>query len=251
MHGHKVPALGLGTWQLRGAACRDSVEEALDLGYRHIDTAQMYGNEDVIGEVLQRAGVDRAELFLTTKLDNRNHAAQAVIRSTERGLSDLRTEYVDLLLIHWPTDYHIVDETLDAMMQLCDDGKVRHIGVSNFSTEQFREAAEQAPIFTNQIEYHPLRNQDALVEAARMRGAMLTAYSPLARGRVTREPALVEIAAAHGKTAAQVSLRWLLQQEMVSAIPKARGRAHLQANMAIFDFELSDEECQRIRSIAG
>jgi 2,5-diketo-D-gluconate reductase B len=249
VHGEEVPALGYGTWMLEGSDCRTGVERALGLGYRHIDTAQIYGNEAEVGEALQAATVDRGDIFLTTKVWNDNLAHDDVIRSTEESLRKLRTDYVDLLLIHWPVRLDILEESLSAMGSLRDGGKVRHIGVSNFVPSQVERALDHTPIFCNQVEYHPYLSQDALRQLAGKHGFMLTAYSPLARGEILRDPVLGGIAEAHGKSPAQVVLRWLVDQDHVSAIPKATSPEHIQANIDIFDFDLSDEERDRIADL--
>ena len=250
LHGEKVPALGLGTWELTGRDCRRAVVDAVDLGYRHVDTAQAYGNEDLVGQALAAAGVDRGELFVTTKLWNRHHAGDTVRRSTEDSLRRLRTDFVDLLLVHWPVEFGRLAETLTAMVALVDEGKVRHVGVSNFTAAQFRQARALAPVVTNQVEYHPFLSQRRVLEAARRHGATVTAYSPLARGAVFDEPVLAAIGRRHGRSPAQVSLRWLLHQDDVLAVPKATSREHLAANLAVFDFSLTDDERARIDGLA-
>ncbi len=247
VQGQRVPVIGLGTWQLEGQECREAVEQALDIGYRHLDTAQMYGNEDEIGEVLRSTPIDRGELWVTTKISNHDHAYDDVISSTRESLRKLGTGFVDLLLIHWPVQFESIRETLDAMLRLRDDGRIRHLGVSNFPPSLFDKAADHAPLLCNQVEYHPFLSQDKVIEAARRRDAMVTAYSPLARGEVfSDESVLEEIGRAKGKTAAQVALRWLVDQDNVSAIPKSTSREHIEANIDIFDFVLSDEERARI-----
>lgn len=249
LRGSKVPALGLGTWQLEGQECRSAVESALDLGYRHIDTAQLYGNEAEIGQAIAAAGVERDALFLTTKIGNDNHAAATVTRSTEDSLRRLQVDYVDLLLIHWPVHFDRVGETLEAMVGLQERGLVRDIGVSNFSPSQFRTAASLAPVATNQVEYHPFLDQRPLRDVVREAGAVLTAYSPLARGDVFDDETLASIGETHGKSAVQVTLRWLLDQEVL-VVPKATGREHLAANLAVFDFDLTAEERSTIDGLA-
>jgi 2,5-diketo-D-gluconate reductase B len=249
LQGSKAPALGLGTWLLEGRDCTTAVPLALDLGYRHIDTAQIYGNEAAIGAALVSAPVAREELFLTTKIWNDNHAADDAIRSTEESLAQLQTDYVDLLLVHWPVAFDRIAETLGAMVTLLERGLTRAIGVSNFTLEQFAAAAELAPIACNQVEYHPFLDQTALVGAARDADAVLTAYSPLARGKVMHDETLRTIGAAHGKTGAQVALRWLLDQD-VAVVPKATSREHLAANLDVFDFSLTDAQRRQIDGLA-
>lgn len=247
--GTAVPALGFGTFRLTGATCERSVRHALDTGYRHIDTAQMYRNEDRVGAAIAASGVDRADLFLTTKLDNGNHAPDAVRATTEASLRSLRTDYVDLLLVHWPVGDTPLETTLDAMMLLRDQGKVRHIGVSNFTPELIERAVAHAPIFANQVEYHPFLGQDDLIGLAREHEHLLTAYAPLARGRVLGDDTLRAIGDDHGATPTQVALAWLIGQDHVSAIPKATSPAHIASNFGALDISLSDEEIARIRAL--
>jgi diketogulonate reductase-like aldo/keto reductase len=251
VQGVEVPALGLGTWRLTGDECERAVRTALELGYRHVDTAQAYGNEREVGHGIGAANVDREEVFLTTKLDAGNRDYQSVVDSTRDSLDRLRTNYVDLLLIHQPNHFSLAshEETLRAMADLVDEGLVRHVGVSNFDVDELDEArrACEKPILTNQVQYHPFWNQQRLLDYCRIHDVLLTAYSPLARGGALDDPALVQIGNRYGNSPAQVALRWLLQQEGVAAIPKASSRDHLEANMAVFDFELTDAEIERIR----
>ena len=247
--GEKVPSLGLGTYRLGGEACVKAVERALSMGYRHVDTAQMYGNEAEVGRGMEGSGVDRGEVFLTTKVWPNDFRHDRVIRRTHESLQKLRTEYVDLLLMHWPGDGVPLEETLGAMRELQEGGGVRHIGVSNFSPALVEEASEHVDVFCNQIEYHAYKDQDAVLNQARKMDYLLVAYRPLSRGSVEEDGVLREMGEAHGKTAAQVALRWLVQQEKVSAIPKATSEDHLRANLDVFDFELSDEEMDRISSL--
>jgi 2,5-diketo-D-gluconate reductase B len=242
VQGERIPALGLGTWELTGRACRRAVEEALALGYRHIDTAQIYANEAEVGDALAASDVERGDVFLTTKVWNRNLGRGQVAASTQESLTKLRTDYVDLLLIHWPVAMDRIGEVLDEMRQLQDAGQVRHLGVSNFTAGQVEESLAHATILCNQVEYHPYLGQQTLLEAARKHDLMLTAYSPLGRGALLRDPTLTAIARTHGKSAAQVAVRWLIDQENVSAIPKATSREHVAANLDIFDFHLSEQE---------
>ncbi|HEX7969519.1 MAG TPA: aldo/keto reductase, partial [Stellaceae bacterium] len=213
--GARVPAIGLGTWQLSGRGCEEAVRQALDLGYRHIDTAQMYGNEAEVGRAIRASGLGRDQIFLTTKLAPGNLAAGAVRRTAEESLRRLGTDHVDLLLIHWPTGEAPLGETLGAMADLRAAGKTRHIGVSNFNVQLLKEAMETygADLLCNQVEYHPYLSQRAVLAAVRRYGMMLTAYTPLARGRVARDPTLAAIGRKHDKSPAQVALRWLLDQD--------------------------------------
>lgn len=247
----RVPALGYGTWLLNDRECLEGVEHALALGYRHVDTAQGYDNEEQVGEALVRSGVPREEIFLTTKVRPSNFHHEAVLRSSRESLKKLRTDYVDLLLLHWPNPEVPLAATLEALRTLQDEGATRHIGVSNFPPSLVDEARQHAEIFCNQVEYHPYLSQEKLLAQARASDYLLTAYCPIARGKVLADPALQEIGARHGKSPVQVTLRWLIQQDNVAAIPKAASREHRVSNIEIFDFELSDEEMARIFSLGG
>ena len=244
--GEKVPSLGLGTWRLSGQECVKAVEHALALGYRHIDTAQMYANEGEVGRGIRNSGVGREEIFLVTKVSTSNFSREKVIRSTRESLKKLQTEYVDLLLMHWPNPSVPLGETLGAMTVLQEEGSVKHVGVSNFPPSMVEDAARYATVFCNQVEYHPYTAQDELLEQAKEMDYLLTAYSPVAKGKVRNDVTLREIGEAYGKTPAQVALRWLVQQEKVAAIPKAASEDHLRSNLDIFDFELSDQEIERV-----
>jgi len=248
--GESVPALGLGTWQATGSECRDAVEHALSIGYRHIDTAQMYENEEEVGRGMAAVGFDRDELFLTTKLAPGNLDRKSVHRTTEESLKRLATNRIDLLLIHWPDGQVPLEETLEAMLALREQGKIRRIGVSNFPPSHLHRARQVCEIFCNQVEYHPFLAQDHLLRAVRDEGMLLTAYCPLARGEALKNDTLREIGDAYAKTAAQVALRWLIQQG-VSAIPKASKAKHREQNFDIFDFELTDDEMSRISALGG
>ncbi|MGI8911510.1 MAG: aldo/keto reductase, partial [Rubrobacteraceae bacterium] len=248
--GEKAPSLGLGTYRLTGEACTRAVERALSMGYRHIDTAQMYGNEAEVGQGIEASDMDQEEVFITTKVWPSDFERERVIRTTHESLRKLGTDHIDLLLMHWPPNGVPLGETLGAMRELQDEGSVRHIGVSNFSTTLVEEAAEHAEIFCNQVEYHPYRDQGHSRTQARSMDDLLTAYRPLSGGGAGDDATLREIGEAHGKTAAQAALRWLIQQEKVSAIPKASSEDHLRANLDIFDFDLSAEEMDRISGLS-
>jgi diketogulonate reductase-like aldo/keto reductase len=252
VEGVDVPALGFGTWPMKGEACRTAVEHALDVGYRHIDTAQMYNNEDAVGQAIVDSGVPREDVFLVTKILRQNLAHDDVLSSVEESAQRLGTE-IDLLLIHAPSRSVPIEESIGAMNELQERGTVEHIGVSNFSVEQMRQAiaASTTPILTNQVEYHPFKDQSEILEFCIENGVVLTAYSPLGKGRVIGDHVLEGIGEQYGKTAAQVALRWLIQQEMVVAIPKASSRGHIEENYDVFDFELSDSEMERIFEMQG
>jgi 2,5-diketo-D-gluconate reductase B len=242
IRGPKVPALGLGPWKLAGDACERVVSLALGLGYRHIDTAALYANEREVGAALRGSGVPRGELFITSKLAPDALTAAAVQRGTYESLERLGLDYLDLMLIHWPSVEVPLTETLDAMQLMMEVEAIRSIGVSNFPPALLAEAIELAPIFCVQVEYHPFLAEPSLLEMAQAHGLLLTAYSPLAQGRVAADPTLRRIGRAHGKSASQVALRWLLDQPNVAAIPKAASEAHLRANLDVFDFALTEAE---------
>jgi 2,5-diketo-D-gluconate reductase B len=246
IQGVEVPSLGFGTFQLSGDDCQRGVEHALSVGYRHLDTAQAYDNEERVGAGMGRSGVDRAEIFLTTKLDSASLSRDRVEPAVADSLKKLRTDYVDLLLIHWPSRDTPTDETLAAMREVQEEGRVRQIGVSNFPPSQVEAALEQATIFCNQVEHHPFLGQGRLRELAVEHDLLLTAYAPLAQGDVMSDPTLQEIAEAHGATPAQVALRWLVEQDHVCAIPKATSPERIESNLAALDLELSDEELRRV-----
>ena len=251
--GARIPALGLGTWQMRGETCREAVRQALALGYRHLDTARMYDNEADVGAGLEAADVPREKVFLTTKVWMDQLAPRALKAAAAESLERLRTDYVDLLLIHWPNPEAPLADSLGAMAELREAGRVRHIGVSNFNVALMRQAMEDhgADIVCNQVEYHPFLSQRAVIDYARARGAAVTAYCPLARGEVAGDPTLKEIAAKHGKTPAQVALRWLVQQDGVAAIPKAASSEHLRSNLEVFDFALDGDDLAAIDRLPG
>ncbi|WP_458184979.1 aldo/keto reductase [Haladaptatus sp. NG-WS-4] len=247
-----VPKLGLGTWQNTDPEqCAESVKHALELGYEHVDTAQVYDNEEYVGDGIEQSSVAREDFFLATKvwIDNLEH--DDVLETTETSLKKLGTHYVDLLYIHWPAREYDPEETLAAFDQLYDDGRIEHIGVSNFEPEHLDRAQEvlDAAVFANQVEMHPLLQQDELVEYAQDNDITLVAYSPLARGEVFDVPELNEVAEKHGVSEAQVSLAWLLQKDNVVAIPKATGTDHIEDNFAALDLELDDDDIEKIDGI--
>jgi 2,5-diketo-D-gluconate reductase B len=237
-----IPRIGFGTWRLSGRDCSDGVADALAAGYRHVDTASMYGNEGEVGRGLRSSGVDRSEVWLTTKVWPDDLAPNRVRASLERSLRELGTDYVDLYMIHWPNPRIPLAATLEAMTALRDEGRTRELGVSNFTSAQFREALDLAPVIVNQVEYHVYLDQSAVLEVCRDRSAELCAYRPLRKGQVTSDPVIAEIAAAHGATPAQVALAWLIGQEGVSAVPKASTPERRRENLAALRVELSADE---------
>jgi 2,5-diketo-D-gluconate reductase B len=251
-HGARIPAIGLGTWELRGRVCIRIVEQALRLGYRHIDTAQMYDNERDVGEGLRMSGVPRDEVFITTKVWPTHFAPPDLERSVKESVGRLRLNAVDLLLLHWPSTRVPLAETLEALAKVKREGLTRHIGVSNFDVALIQEAVALCPLplVCNQIHYHPYLDQTALRQACAAVGAAVVAYSPIAKGNVRGDAVLTEIGARHNKTAAQVTLRWLVQQG-VAAIPRTSRIERLTENFSIFDFDLTPVEMSEIFAISA
>jgi 2,5-diketo-D-gluconate reductase B len=251
-NGASIPALGFGTFRIPGADVLRIVPHALKAGFRHIDTAQIYGNEAEVGEAIAASGVARGDVFLTTKVWVENYRHDAFLASVDESLKKLKTDYVDLLLLHWPNDAVSLAEQIGVLNAVKEAGKVRHIGVSNFSTALMAEAVKlsKAPIVTNQIEYHPYIDQDVVIAAAKAAGMSVTGYYGMADGKVFTDPVLKEIAAGRGKSVAQVVLRWLVQQQGVIALSKTVSEARVDENLAIFDFELSADEMAAIRALA-
>ncbi|MHB9288689.1 aldo/keto reductase [Halobacteriales archaeon Cl-PHB] len=248
VQGAEVPAIGLGTWQLEGQQCYETVSTALEQGYRHVDTAQLYENEAEVGRAIADADVNRGEIFLTTKIMPGNARYDDVLDSTRESLDRLQTDYVDLLLLHWPAPLKSFADTARAMAELRDDGLIDHAGVSNFRRWRLKRAREKSPIplLADQVRLHPFYTHQAVREFARSNDVMVTAYSPLAHGGVVDDPLLETIGERYDKSAVQVALRWATQLEDVVAIPKSTSESHLAANLEIFDFELSDDEMERI-----
>jgi len=246
-----IPVIGLGTWDLRGRTCARMVEQALRLGYGHIDTAEMYDNEREVGEGLRACGLGRAEFFITTRVWPSHFAARDLERAAKESLSRLRLSEVDLLLLHWPNPQIPLRETLGALCKVKRMGLARSIGVSNFTVALLDEAVAIAdePLVCNQIEMHPFLDQSKVVAACRRHRTAVVAYSPIARGGAAGNALLTRIGKAHGKTAAQVSLRFLVQQG-IAVIPRTSRRERLAENFAIFDFELSQQEMAQIASLA-
>jgi 2,5-diketo-D-gluconate reductase B len=246
--GFKIPIVGLGTWALRDVA--RMVGEAIRIGYRHIDTAQMYGNEAEVGQGVRASGL-RAEVMVTTKIQPSLLAPRDVERSTKESLRRLNLDAIDLLLIHWPNPQVPLADTLGAMSKLKREGVTRAIGVSNFTVAQLAEANKVSPepVVCNQIECHPFLNQDKVIAACRKHGMAVVAYSPVARGGASGNAVLARIGKTHGKSAAQVSLRWLTQQG-IAVIPRTNKPERLKENFDVFDFALSDAEMREIAGLA-
>jgi diketogulonate reductase-like aldo/keto reductase len=247
----RIPVLGLGTWAMRGEECAKAVADALALGYRHIDTAAMYGNEREVGLGLRASGVKRDDVFLTTKVWSSDIGAGDLQRSAEASLSRLQLPIVDLLLIHWPNPSIALKESIAALCDAKRRGLTRQIGVSNFPVDLLRQAVaiSDEPIAVNQCECNPRFDQSPLIEECQKHGVVFVSHRPLGKGSLARDPLLMRIGAAHGKSAAQVALRWHIQKGLV-AIPKAARRQHLEENFAIFDFELAEKEMEEISAMA-
>jgi len=251
-NGARIPLIGLGTWDLRGKVCARMVEEAIGLGYRHIDTAAMYGNEAAVGEGLRASDVPRDEVFITTKVWQSDLRARDFERSTKESLAKLKLPSVDLLLIHWPNSSIPLKETIGALCKMKREGLARHIGVSNFTVQLIEDAVKLTtePLVNNQIECHPYLDQSKIIAASRKAGMAVTAYSPIARGQVKGDAVLMRIGKAHGKTAAQVCLRYLVQHDVV-VIPRTSRLERLKENFEIFDFKLSSAEMTEIAGLAN
>jgi diketogulonate reductase-like aldo/keto reductase len=249
--GECIPKIGLGTWQMHGSSCRRSVRSALEMGYQHIDTAELYNNEVEVGQAIRDSGVDREDIFLVSKAWSNHLGRDSIQKAYEDSLRRLDMEYIDLYLVHRPNASVPLEETIAGLQRLVESGKIRAMGVSNFSVSQLDQARSIAsePIFTNQVEYHPFHHQDDLLAYCQTHGLALTAYSPLYRGRVLGHETLQKIGERYGKSAAQVALRWVIQQEYVITIPKASSESHQRANLQVFDFELTAVEMGQIKDL--
>jgi diketogulonate reductase-like aldo/keto reductase len=254
-NGAGIPALGLGTWTLRGAECADLAAHALRLGYRHLDTAAMYGNEEAVGEGLRASGVPRDEVFVTTKVWHSDIAPGDLERSAEASLTRLGFDSLDLLLIHWPNPAVPVADAVGALVAARRAGLAKHIGVSNFTLAMLDEAiaaAGEVPLACNQVEYHPLLDQTKILAACRAAGMAMVSYCPLHRGGdLFQRPEIRSAASRHAKTPGQIVLRWHVQQAGVVVIPRTTRKERLAENLDIFDFALSDDEMARISALRG
>ena len=246
-----IPSIGLGTWELRGRKCRRVVREALELGYRHIDTAAMYENESEVGSGIVDSGVDRKEILLTTKINTIEVNNEGIVDAFHKSLSDLKTDYVDLLLIHWPTFSTSLGDMLEIMYGIKESQKARAIGVSNFNTTLLNECARLGfeDIYCNQVEYHPFLSQEILLKKMNEMDVIPVAYCPICRGDVAKDSVIIELSEKYNKTPAQVTLRWVVQQQSV-AIPKSAKKRRLKENIDIYDFEIDDQDMTRIHSLA-
>jgi diketogulonate reductase-like aldo/keto reductase len=248
-HGAGMPTLGYGTMLFpEPEHAIELILHALNSGYRHIDTARKYGSEPWVGEAMRASGLPRDEIWVTTKVTEENAKADDFARSVDTSLEALGLDHVDLLLIHWPQPRVPLKDTLGALAKAKRDGLARHIGVSNFTIPLLDEAMAKCPepLITNQIEYHAYIRQDRLITACRKHGLLVTCHAPLARGAMLDDPVIVDIASTHGKTPAQIALRWLVQQSNVAIVPRALEISEIEENIGIFDFALSETEMARI-----
>ncbi len=244
-----MPAIGFGTSQL--SDCGEIVADALKLGYRHIDTAWKYGTERGVGEGIRASGVAREEIFLTTKVSHEYLRTDDFARSVDESLENLGVDFVDLLLVHWPNPEIPLDEPMAALAKAKRQGLTRHIGVANFNIALLDEAIGLCPepLVTLQAEYHPYLDQTKLTQACRRRGMIFTAYCPLGRGRMLRDPVLADIAAHKGRPLAQIALRWLIQQGNIVPIPRSSNPKRMAENLDVFDFALTPDEMARIAAL--
>jgi 2,5-diketo-D-gluconate reductase B len=249
-HGAAIPAIGFGTSGM-GDVRAEHVATALKCGYRQIDTARKYGTEGAVGEGMRASGVPRSEIFLCTKVSHENLHAADFARSVDDSLKALGVDYVDLLLVHWPEKNTPLAETMGALAKAKRSGLTRHIGVANFNIAMLDEAIKLCPepLVTLQAECHPYLDQSKVIAACRERGLVLTAYCPLARGRIKGDAVLAEVGRRHGKTGAQVALRWLMQQEIIAAIPRSSNATRIAENIDVFDFELDGDEMRRVGAL--
>ena len=251
-NGANIPAIGLGTWTLNGEAATRLVAGAIRSGYRHVDTATMYDNEEAVGAGLRASGVSRDEIFLTTKVWPSDIGDGDLQRSVEASLKRLQVDRVDLALIHWPSRTMPLAESIRALNEVKNRGLARHIGVSNFTVALVDEAValSRHPLACNQIEYHPFLNQDRVLAACRRHGMAVVSYCPLARGaELFPEPAVTAAAERHGRTPAQIVLRWQVQQEGVVAIPRSSNAERIAQNLRVFDFALEAGEMAALNAL--
>lgn len=250
--GANIPVVAYGTMLFpEPERAVDLIVRSLECGYRHIDTARKYGSEQWVGEGIRASGLPREDIWVTTKVTEENAKADDFSRSVDTSLKTLGLDYVDLLLIHWPQPKVPLEETLGALAKAKREGLAKNIGVSNFTVSLLDEAVGKCPepLFTNQIEYHAYIRQDRLIAACKRHGLLVTCHVPLARGTLLDDPVIAAVAAAHGKSAAQVALRWLVQQPDVAVVPRALTFNEIEENIGLFDFTLSDDEMEHIGTL--
>ncbi|MEX2581246.1 MAG: aldo/keto reductase [Verrucomicrobiales bacterium] len=249
IQGVDVPALGLGTYELSGEVCREAIVTAIETGYRHVDTARAYENEEDVGAGLAESGIERDQIFLTSKVWFEDLNFTSVLTEVNASLKALQTDYLDLALIHWPNREIPLQDTFAALQRLRDDGLILQFGVSNFTPRWLKAALDITPLFCNQVEFHPLLRRDELNRMAVENDMLLTAYSPLAQGKIRGCDALEAIARKHGKTPEQISLRWLLDHPNVAAIPRSSNPEHISDNFQVWDFELDQDDNAAIAAL--
>ena len=249
IQGRDFPTLGFGTYELEGDTCRQAVTKALETGYRHIDTARVYGNEEAVGLGIQDASMERNDYFVTSKVWWEDLSPENIRAQVDASLEALQIDYLDLVLIHWPNPQYSLEDAIDTFKELSISGKIHLFGVSNFTPSQFHEAVGYGNVFGNQVEYHPLLGQSRLLELVRSHNSALIAYSPLAQGEAIGYDELETIGQKHGKSSEQVALRWLVEQDNVLAIPRSSNPDHIESNFDVFDFELDDEDHRHIARI--
>ena len=251
-HGAQIPAVGYGTMLFpEPERAVELIVCSLECGYRHVDTARKYGSEEWVGEGIRASGLPRKDIWVTTKVTEENAKADDFTRSVDTSLKALGLDYVDLLLIHWPQPKVPLEETLGALAKARREGLAKNIGVSNFTVPLLDEAVGKCrePLLTNQIEYHAYIRQDKIISACGRHGLLVTCHVPLARGAVLKDPVIRDIAKSHGKTAAQVALKWLVQQPDMIVVPRALEYSEIKENIDIFDFDLSGDEMTRISAL--
>jgi 2,5-diketo-D-gluconate reductase B len=249
--GIAMPRLGFGTFRMPGGDCQPVVESALALGYRHIDTAAMYENEDAVGDAIAASGIARADLHVTTKVWHTNLQPDALLRAFDASMAKLKLDFVDLYMVHWPAKDMDLPAVMETLMRLREEGRTRAIGVCNFNMSMMKQAVEEigAPIACLQVEYHAFLDQSAMLAYLGPKGIPLVAYAPLAQGRAATDPVLAAIGAKHGYSAAQVALAWLLDQDGVIAIPKAQRKESQEANLKALAIRLDDEDRRGIAAL--
>ena len=253
VRGVTVPTIGYGTWEVTGSDASDGVADALAAGYRHVDTAFAYGNEDEVGKGIANSGVDRDDIWLTTKVWQKDYDVDRVKKSAERSLRALGVDYLDLLLLHWPVggDQHVID-ALGALLELRETGAIRELGICNTPVKMLARLHDAVPeLFNDQVEFHAQLNQDLLVDVAREREILVTAYSPLANGQgLLDQPAMKEVAAERDATPAQVAIAWLARQEGVSVLPRSTNPDRRRENLGALEVELTDEDVARLDDLS-
>ena len=251
-NGAKIPAIGFGTYGMERQDMLRMIPAALKGGFRHIDTAQIYRNEEEVGECVAASGIPRSEVFITTKVWVANYPESRFAASVDESLRKLRSDYIDLLLLHWPHESVPLAEQIGLLNETVRAGKVRHIGVSNFNRTLLEQAVglSAVPLVANQFEYHPYLNQSLISDATRKAGLAVMAYCAMAVGRVLTDPAIAEIAESHGRSIPQVVLRWLIQQDGVVALSRTTNPGRIAENLAVVDFELREDEMAAILTLA-